>query len=43
MAHLGEKPCLHIISLDITKSDLAIPDRMLDVVYAALPDRMMRI
>ena len=43
MEHLGEKPCLYIISPVIVKSDIAIPDRILDAVYANLPDRRIKI
>jgi DNA-binding Lrp family transcriptional regulator len=43
MGHLGEKPCLYITSPKIVKSDMVIPDRVLNAVYANLPNRSIRI
>jgi len=43
MEHLGEKPCLYITSPKIVKSDMVIPDRILNAVYSDLPIRKSRI
>ena len=39
MEQIGEKPRLYIISPVVAKNDMAIPDRILDAIYAGLPDR----
>ena len=42
MELLDEKPCLYIKSPTIVKSDVSIPDEILEAVYADLPDRRIR-
>ena len=42
MERLDEKPCLYIACPAIAKSGVTIPDKVLDAVYAHLPDRRMR-
>lgn len=39
MEQLGEKPCLYMSSPTIVRSDMAIPDRILNAVYGHLPNR----
>ena len=39
MEQLDEKPCLYITCPTIAKSGFTIPDKVLDAVYAHLPDR----
>ena len=39
MEQLEEKPCLYMRSPNIAKSDLVIPDRILNAVYSHLPDK----
>ncbi|MBD3184977.1 winged helix-turn-helix transcriptional regulator [Candidatus Poribacteria bacterium] len=39
MEELGEKPCLYMRSPNIAKSDMIIPDRILNAVYGHLPGR----
>jgi DNA-binding Lrp family transcriptional regulator len=43
MERLDEKPCLYITCPTIAKSGVTIPDKVLDAVYAHLPDRRMRV
>ena len=43
MEQLGEKPCLYMRSPSIAKSDLVIPDRILNAVYSHLPDRKTKV
>ena len=43
MGHLGEKPCLYITSPKIVKSDMVIPDRILNAIYSDLPNRKLRV
>ena len=43
MECVQEKPCIYIVSPRIAKCDCAIPDKVLDAVYAGLPDRRMRL
>lgn len=43
MELLNEKPCIYIKSPTIVKSDTAIPDEILEAVYADLPDRRIRV
>jgi len=43
MEHLGEKPCLYITSPKIVKSDMSIPDRVLNAVYSDLPSRRLKV
>jgi DNA-binding Lrp family transcriptional regulator len=43
MEHLNEKPCLYITSPKIVKSDMVIPDRILNAVYSDLPSRKSKV
>jgi len=42
MKRIGQKPSIYITSLQISKNKMTIPDKILDAVYADLPDRRMR-
>ena len=43
MHQIDEKPCLYMQSSSIAKSDLVIPDRILNAVYSHLPDRKTKV
>ena len=43
MEHAGEKPCIYITSPKIVKCGCTIPDKVLDAIYADLPDRRIKV
>jgi len=42
MEFVQEKPCIYMVSPSIAKCECGIPDKVLEAVYADLPDRKTR-